>query len=152
MPKISLVKIVYGIGFGSSPIGATASPVDGKLLFLQEYRNNGIGTPQPICLPATMVEKQTVATMTENQFLTALTTKGVRYTYALLNRIAVTTTEEIMQVAPIPPYFVYDGFDNDLDAACVLERVMAVNPTETEDMKHIKKFLRACLTAHNAGD
>ena len=60
--------------------------------------------------------------------------------------------EEIIQVAPIPPYFVYDGFDNNLDAACVLERVMAVNPTETEGTKHIKKFLRACLTVHNAGD
>ena len=60
--------------------------------------------------------------------------------------------EEIIQVAPIPPYFVYDGFDNNLDAACVLERVMAVNPTETEGKKHIKKFLRVCLTVHNAGD
>ena len=89
--------------------------------------------------------------MTKNQFSTALTTKGVGYTHPLLNLIAVTTTEEIMQVAPIPPYFVYDGFDNNLDATCVLERVMAVNPTETEGMKHIKKFLRACLTAHNAG-
>ena len=72
--------------------------------------------------------------------------------YRLLNQIAVTTTEEIMQMAPIPPYFVYDGFDNDLDAVCVIERVMAVNPTETEGMKHIKKFLLSCLTAHNAID
>ena len=72
--------------------------------------------------------------------------------YPLLNRIAVTAMEELMQVAPIPPYFVYNGFDNDLDAACVLERVMSVNPTETDDMKHIKNNLRACLTAHNAGD
>ena len=149
MPKTSLVKIVYGIGFGSSPIGATASPVDGKLLFLQGYGNNDIGPPQPIFLPSTMVEKETVATMTENQFSTALTTKGVGYTYPLLNRIAVTTTEEMMQVAPIPPYFVYDVFGNDLDAAYVLELVMAVNPKKTEGMKHIKKFLRAFLTAHN---
>ena len=105
VPKTSLVKIVYGIGFGSSPIGATSLPVDSKLLFLQGDGNNDIGPLQPICLPATMVEKQTVATMTENEFLTALTTKGVGYAYLLLNRIAVTTTEEIMQVAPLPPYF-----------------------------------------------
>ena len=146
MPKTSLVKIVYGVCFGSRPIGATASPVDGKLLFLQGGVNNDIGTPQPVCLPATMVEKQTVVMMTKNQFSTALTPKGVGYTYPLLNRIAATTTEEIIQVAPIPPYFVYNGFDNDLYAACILERVMAVNPTEQEGMKHIKTFLRTCLT------
>ena len=85
VPKTSLVKIAYGIGFGSSPIGTTASPVDGKLLFLQGDGNNDIGPPQLICLPATMVEKQTVVMMTENQFLAALTTKGVGYTYPILN-------------------------------------------------------------------
>ena len=37
VPKSSLVKVVYGIGFGSSPIGAIASQVEGKLLFLQGY-------------------------------------------------------------------------------------------------------------------
>ena len=82
-----------------------------------------------------MAENQTVATMTKNQFSTALTTKGVGHTSLLLNRVAVTTTKEIIQVAPIPPYFVYNGFDNNLDAACVLKRVMAVNPTETEHKK-----------------
>ena len=143
VPKTSLIKIVYGVGFGSSPISATASSVDRKLIFLQGDGNNDFGPPQTFCLPATMVEKQTVATMTKNQFLTALKTKGVDYTYPLLDRIAVTTTEEIMQVAPIPPYFVYDGFDNNLDVACVLKRFMAVNPTEAEGMKHINKFLRA---------
>ena len=88
-----------------------------------------------------MVEKQTVVTMTENHFLSALITKGAGYTHPLLNLIAVTTTEDMMQIAPIPLYFVYDGFDNDLDAACVLERVMSVSPTETDGIKHLKKFL-----------
>ena len=109
-----------------------------------------IGLPLPICLPATMVEEQMVATMTETQFLTALTNKGVGYTYPLLTWIAVTTTEEMMQIAPIPPYFVYYGFNNDLDAACVLERIISVNPGETDGMKHLKHFLCACLTTHNA--
>ena len=55
VPKTYLVKIVYWVGFGSSPIGATASPVDGKLLSLKGDGNNDISLPQPICLPATMV-------------------------------------------------------------------------------------------------
>ena len=93
-----------------------------------------------------------VVMMTERQFLTALTNKGPGYTYPLVNQNAVTTTEGMMQVAPIPLYFVYDGFDADLDGVCVLERVIAVNPTETDAMTHLKQFLRACLTSHNAQD
>ena len=69
VPRTSLVKVVYGIGVGSSPIGAMASPVDGKLLLLQGDGNLDIGPPQPICLPATMVEAQQVATMTEHSNL-----------------------------------------------------------------------------------
>ena len=111
-----------------------------------------IGTPQPIFLPATMVEKQTVATMTENQFSSTLTTKGAGYTYPLLNQIAVTTMEDMMQMAPIPSYFVYNRFDKDMDAACVLERVMLVSPIETDGIKHLKKSLQECLTSHNAGN
>ena len=84
------------MGVGSSPIGAMASPVDGKLLFLQGEGNLEIGPPQPLCLPSTMVDTQTVATMTEEQFSTALTAKGAGYTYPLLSRNAVTTTADIL--------------------------------------------------------
>ena len=34
----------------------------------------------------------------------------------------------------------------------VLERAMLVSPTETDGINNLKKFLRACLTAHNPGD
>ena len=85
VPKTSLVKIVYGMGVGSSPIGSMASPVDGKLLFLQGEGNLELGPPQPLFLPSTMVDKQKIATMTEEQFSTTLTTKGTGYTYPLLS-------------------------------------------------------------------
>ena len=75
VPKTSLVKVVCGLSYGSSPIGATASAIDGKLLFLQGDGNADIGPLQPICLPATMVVEQQVATMTAHQFSVALTGK-----------------------------------------------------------------------------
>ena len=76
VPKTSLVKIVYVMGVGSSPIGSMASPVDGKLQLLQGEGNLQLGPPQPLFLPSTMVDKQNIATMTEEQFSTTLTTKG----------------------------------------------------------------------------
>ena len=90
--------------------------------------------------------------MTDRQFSETLTTKGAGYSYPLLQRLNVTNTEETMQLAPILPYYVYDGFEKDLDAACVLERIMTVDPTETESLKHLKIFLRACLSSHNNAD
>ena len=152
VPKTSLVKVVYGLGLGSSPIGSSVSAVDGKLLMLHGDGNKDIGPPQPLVLPSTMVEKHSIATMTEAQFSSTLTAKGAGYSYPLLPRASVTTSLEMMQLAPIPPYLVYDGFHENLDAACVLERILVVNPTETPWVKHLKSFLKACLSAHNSPD
>ena len=72
------------MGMGSSLIGATASLVDGKILFLQGDGNVDLGTPQPECLPATVVEPKTVAVMTVAQFSTSITSKGAGCLYPLL--------------------------------------------------------------------
>eukprot|EP00587_Corethron_hystrix_P013140 CAMPEP_0113324386 /NCGR_PEP_ID=MMETSP0010_2-20120614/17002_1 /TAXON_ID=216773 ORGANISM="Corethron hystrix, Strain 308" /NCGR_SAMPLE_ID=MMETSP0010_2 /ASSEMBLY_ACC=CAM_ASM_000155 /LENGTH=197 /DNA_ID=CAMNT_0000183731 /DNA_START=39 /DNA_END=631 /DNA_ORIENTATION=- /assembly_acc=CAM_ASM_000155 len=50
VPKTLLVKIVYGLGLGSSPIGTTASAINGKLL-LHGNGNKEIGPPQPLVPP-----------------------------------------------------------------------------------------------------
>ena len=52
----------------------------------------------------------------------------------------------------MPPYFVYDGFEGDLDAGLVYERLLQHNDKENEMFSHLKSFLRACLSSHNAGD
>ena len=49
-----------------------------------------------------------------------------------------------MHIAPIPPYFVYDGFEQDLDAALVLERVMSVNPSINNMFTHILFLISYC--------
>ena len=56
-----------------------------------------------------------------------------------------------MKLALVPAYLVYDGFDNNLDAACHLKRVMANKVTTTDCGEHLHCFLRACLSTHNAG-
>ena len=77
---------------GSSLIGGNASPVDGKLIFLQGDSNADLGLPQPVCLPDTGVEPKTAAVMTVAQFSTSITSKGSGYLYPLLARNAVNTT------------------------------------------------------------
>ena len=52
----------------------------------------------------------------------------------------------------MPPYFVYDGFEGNLDAGIVYERLLQHNDVENEMISHLKFFLRACLSPPNAGD
>ena len=72
--------------------------------------------------------------------------------YPLVTRNAVTGTGELMQLAPIPPHLVYNGFEADLDTARVFERVMGASNTDTAVFTHLKHFLRACLSTHNSAD
>ena len=140
------------MGMGSIPIGVNTSPVYAKLISLQGNGNTHLVPSQPVCLPDTVVEPKTVAVMTVAQLSTSIISKGAGYSYPLLAQNAVNMPGGIMQISPIPPYFVYDGFEIYLDAALVLERVMSVNPSVNNMFNHLKLFLSMWLSAHNAGD
>ena len=137
---------------GASPIGAASSPIEDKLLLLHGDGSDELGPPSPLCLQQSVVDATEINVMLEVQCLTAITAKGANYTYPLLPRNQVTSTATIMQVAPIPPYFVYDGFEGDLDAGMVYERLLRHNDVDNEMFTHLKDFLRACLSSHNTAD
>lgn len=60
--------------------------------------------------------------MTMTQFHQKLREKdGVVYNWPLIMQTNVNTTKEIMQIAPIPAYLVYDGLHADIDAANIIE-------------------------------
>ena len=150
--KTKYVKVVFCPGVGSSPIGANASATDGKLLLLQGDGDAECGPPSPLCITKAATETQIVAAMTHEQFSATITGKGSGFSYPLLARNAVSNTATVMALAPIPPYLVYDGFDTDLNAAEVLERVLKDSEATGDMFEHLQDFLCACLTAHNAGD
>jgi hypothetical protein len=109
LPNSSDVKIVYSGGFGSSGIGRTLVE-DGKFLFLCGEGGEDIGTPATLSLPDTIRTMTEVAIMTPAQFTTKVTEKGPDFTWPLYNRDRITQSHTIMQIAPIPPFLVYDGF------------------------------------------
>ena len=65
--------------------------------------------------------------MTAKQFIAKLTEKGSTYIYHLLARTNTSVTTELLQIAPIPPVLVYDGFEKDLDAVEVIEQVLSMD-------------------------
>ena len=54
----------------------------------------------------------------------------------------VITESEIMHIAPVPAYMVYDGFNKDLDAVMVYERIMDVQD-RSPMLDHALTFLRS---------
>ena len=110
VPTSKEVKLLYCAGIGASLIGNT-SPLDGKFLSLHGEGGNDLGNPDTLVLPGSIRTKVDVLTMTATQFSTALTEKGANYSHPLLARARVAETSSLMQISPIPPLLVYDGFE-----------------------------------------
>ena len=152
LPRSSKVKLVYCGGVGASAIGTT-SDIDGKFLFLTGDAGNDLGNPLPVIIPPTGHIEEEIACMTHTQFSTNITRQGANYKYPLLAKSNVTTTQMLMQLAPIPAFLVYDGFHRNLDASEVYERVLNMeNTNDIACFSHLKNFLLSCMNAHNAGD
>jgi len=140
VPDTSKVKVVYGLGIGTATIGQT-SPVANKLLAL-------FGEEEGVLGP----DKATVKILTEVEIETAFHS-GSHAVDAHVQRASnVVNEEEILCIAPVPAYLVWDGFDQDLDATLVYERLMDCqhdSPMRT----HALTFLRSCMVGQwRAGD
>jgi hypothetical protein len=148
IPGTNNVKVVYGASIGASGIGRTEN-TDDQLLLLQGDGGGDLGTPRPLTLPKTVLNRAEIASMTEAQFTAALTTQGNNFTYPLVARLHINTTQNLMKLAPIPPFLVYDGINQDLNAANILERLMTINTDDIPMYDHLKNFLRACVSSHH---
>ena len=149
IPNTKMVRLLYGFGIGTSGIGQT-SPVDGNILSMYGESDLQLGPPSVMMLPRTLREIQEVKVMTDMQLTTALNVPN--YNHPLLQAIAVQTTQNLMKLAPIPAWLVFDGFESDLDAAALYERVITTVDEDTPMYNHLKHFLLACLAKHNAQD
>ena len=146
IPRSNKVKVIFCPGLGSSPIGAPRQPTDGKLLCLHGDGCEAWGPPQPLLFPVSGLDAYDVSMMAEEEFVTAVTSKGTNFSYPLLPETQCSTTCNIMKVAPIPAYFVYDGIMGDLHAGLVYERLMKHSTNGNPMMDHVKAFLRGCLS------
>jgi hypothetical protein len=149
IPNTKMVRLLYGFGIGTSGIGQT-SPVDNNILAMYGESDPQLGPPSVMMLPPTLRDLQEVKVMTHAQFATAVT--GPNYNHPLLQAIAVQTTQNLLKLAPIPAWLAFDGFEGDLDAAELYERVLTTVDVDTPMYEHLKHFLLACLAKHNAQD
>ena len=124
MPNTTKVRVVYALlGFGTASIGQVF-PINGKLLAL--YGEGGdMGIPPILLLPRSICNTQEVKNPSYADVVTVFQsnhTLGMPTHQA--NQITAPSTQSIMSMAPIPPYFVFlDGFNDYLEAAIVYEKL-----------------------------
>jgi len=143
VPDSHKVKVVYGLGIGTSGIGQI-SPIAGKLLALFGEGGGIMGPAQALLLDTSVTTKVNIKNITPAQIATVFQSGQHAEDQQVLRAGAVNTMHQIMKIAPIPAYFVWDGFNQDLEAAQVYERLM--DSQEESTMKeHVQDFLRTCM-------
>eukprot|EP00957_Ditylum_brightwellii_P057991 4397469-Ditylum_brightwellii.AAC.1 len=116
LPNSNQVKVLHGLGFGTRGIG-TITPTSNKLLVMSGEGDKTLGTPEAICLPATIHAKHTLQCPMDERMQQKLQTPNNSNWHVFLhNQVPDTETVEIMQITPVPAFLVYDGFESDLQA------------------------------------
>ena len=145
LPDSNLVRIVYSLGFGASGIGDSSS-TDGKFLALSGEGRVAIGSPQVFTLPSSLINTNAIKCPTLPVTLASMAMEKNSWYRAKANE--VTTTFELMKIAPIPAYLVFDGFNKDLEAEVVIERLLQVDNQDNDMIMHGPAFTQACLVKH----
>lgn len=121
----SNVRVIYGTGYCARAVGSS-SLVDNKFLTVSGEGDANIGPLEVQFFSKTVQGVHTVLNPSDEIVQATLTTRGAKYGKHLIvpRSLEATATAEIMLVAPIPPYLVYNSFNTVLDAAMVYKRLL----------------------------
>lgn len=143
VPETSKVKMVYGLGFGTTPVG-TPAPLTDKLLALTGEAGPDIGLPDVIALDSKALTTKTECLVPTDAAVQTELTANPQFGEFLLNPLNVTTKAQILRGAVIPAFYCYDGLHNDICAAELYERLLLITDP-TPMVHHALDFLRAMV-------
>ena len=135
--------MVYGPELGMAQLGTT-SDLENKLLWLMNEAEDHGTIPQPLVLPAGYVTAKETKGKSNDGFLAAQQQQLLKPATD-----ANASTWEVMRLAPIPPYLAPDAIAAPVEAADILERVMADANIGTDVMEHAKRFLLTAFVKQN---
>ena len=78
--------------------------------------------------------------------------KKTDYTYPLIPRTHTTNSSQVMCISPVSADMVYYGFENDLDAEIILERLFTLDVDNSPMLSNVQSFLLAYITAQGQND
>ena len=98
-----------------------------------------------IVLPDDIQAKYNVRSLTDAVILAAFQGGNQAVDQPVARASAVPNKHDIMRIAPIPAHLVFDGFNTDLDASMVYERLMDIHD-RTPMIEHALEFInKACM-------
>jgi len=103
-----------------------------------------LGTPQVLVVPDTIQKKVPVKTLADATILQAFRGDQQTVDQPVAPAREVTTEKSIMPIAPVPAYMTFNGFNADLDASMVYERLMGIQD-RTPMIDHALTFLWSCM-------
>ena len=139
------LRLLFGFGFGTAGIGQV-SPLANKLLALFG-EGGGLGCPQVVVLDPALREVHQLVAPTDQDIEEAFAA-GHTLGRPTHRAITVNTAAGCMRLAPVPAYLVYDGFDTDLEAAVVYERLRTSAYTGDAWHDDALALCRSCLVGN----
>ena len=152
------IRVVYGL----SPIVENPFLPDKPKLFrtlIRDLVSEQDRAPNMMCLPATIVDLHNVEVPTDTFFFDRLADvtldRAVPWCKTGAAQGAMQDNEKetvaLMKIIPVPLYTVVDGFDQDLSAAEVAERLQFLLQVDAKDyLRHALNFCKACATSYGA--
>ena len=152
IPSLSKVRLMYGVGFRLRIIGTMPSTIANQYGMHSGEVGPDLGCANVLTLPSSIYQPANIAKIKIKEFITKVTAKVTAYNYPLLIRSNFSDTTKLLQIDPIPTFLIYDGFEKDLDAAEVLERVLFMdrNRGGQKMTLNLQQFLLFFISIHNA--
>eukprot|EP00957_Ditylum_brightwellii_P166141 12648864-Ditylum_brightwellii.AAC.1 len=147
----NLVKVAHGFGIGTSGIGKT-SPIDDKFLVLAGEGGSKIGDPQCLVFPHTLWEEVEMPCPLEEAINSKLQSPLANWHYFLPRDLGDKDTENIIQIAPLPAFLVYNRFEKGICAEELYERVLSLDDHMEPYFVHFLNFLRAYMVKRNVNN
>jgi hypothetical protein len=138
-------KIVYGVGSSLGLTGINTNNLENMVLALSGEYEKDISYPAVLQFPNTALTPITLNTPTFREFHTHLDNGNTKPTWFKYD--ALTTEANLPILVPVPAECVCDGFDCDLDAAMIFERVNALPNHRQASLKRTLHLVRTFITA-----
>jgi hypothetical protein len=139
------LRLIYGVGTGIGLTGIHSNNLENQVLALTGEYEEGVTFPSVLQLPGNALTPIDLKIPSFAQFqeeLGAGNTRSTWFKYANL-----VTDANLPLMVPFPAVYISDGFETDLDAADVFERLDSIPINHQDILQHSLHLLRSFITA-----
>jgi hypothetical protein len=139
------LRLVFGVGTGIGLTGIHSNDLERKVLALTGEYEEGVTFPSVLQLPPDALVPKALKIPSFAQFTQQLRAGNTRSTWFKYSDLTTDATLPLM--VPFPAAYIIDGFEKDLDAADVFERLDAMKVIHQDVLEHSLHLLRSFITA-----